>query len=327
MRKIFSLLLFGVGGFLLVTALLLLVWVPGKVKVTPLDTDSDTRLVGEATYQSDARTRVEAYSLNRTNPELSDDDTAVFDVRTCLWKDPDNKRDTCPNPDGSKADKAALLTIGTDVFAADRTTGESKKSFRNLPKGAVPHEGVVNKWPFDTEKKTYTYFDPVLMKGVDAKYSGEEKIEGLDTYKFVVSIKDEPAVVTTIKGQGGKETKVKGTYSDDKTIWVDPVTGEIMKQREHQVRKLQNGDNAIDLDFEFTPQSVKEKVQNAKDNGSKLSLISKAPWFLIPLAIIAVIAGFLLWRSGGSSSRRDDEDLEDDDDLLDDIRPRSGRRD
>lgn len=322
MRKILSLLLFGVGGFLLVAAVLLMVWVPGKVKVTPLDTDSDSRLVGEAKYQDDPTTRVEALSWNRANPGRSNDETIVFDVFTCLYKDPDNKRSECPDPKGSAADKKAVLSTGQDVFAADRKTGEAKGDYPNLPKGAIPHKGVVNKWPFDTEKKTYKYWDDVLKEPVDAKFSGEEKIEGLTTYKFVITSKNRPATVTTIG-----DDEVKGTYSSEKTIWIDPVTGAIQKQQEHQVRKLKNGKNAIDLNFQFTPETVKKNVADAKDNGDRLNLVSKAPWFVLPLAIIALILGFLLWRGTGGKRRDDEGDVDDDDgDPLDDLRPRSGRR-
>lgn len=318
MRKIISLVLFGVGGFLLVTAVLLMVWVPGKVKVTPLDTDSDTRLVGEAKYQDQPRGRVEALSWNRANPGRSNDDTIVFNVFTCLYKDADNKRNKCPDPKGSAADKKAVLSTDTDVFASDRKTAEAVGNHPDLPKGAVPHKGVVNKWPFDAEKKTYKYWDPVLKEPVDAKYTGEETIEGLKTQKYKVSIKDRPATVTTIG-----DDEVKGTYSSDKTMWVDPVTGAIQKQHEHQVRKLENGKNAIDLDFQFTPETIKKNVADARDNGDKLSMVSKAPWVVIPLAIIAIIVGLLLWRSAGS--KRDAAEEENDDDLLDDVRPR-GRR-
>lgn len=323
MRKILSLLLFGVGGFLLVTAVLLLVWVPGKMKVTPLDTNSDNRLTGVAKYQSDDPVRVEAYTRNRVNGDRSSSDVAVFDVRTCMWRDPGNTYDDCPNPKGSAKERAAAITIGEDVFAADRTTGEAIGNYPNLPKGAIPHKGVVNKFPFDTEKKTYKIWDTVLEAPTDAAFRGEETLKGLKVYKFVITLKDRKATITTFKDG----TKVKGTYSLVKNLWVDPVTGAIQKHSEHQVRKFPNGKNAMDVTYGFTDASVQNNIDDAKDNGSKLSLLSKAPWIVIALGIIAIVIGFLLWRGSGSKRRRaDDDGFDDDGDPLDDLRPRSGRR-
>ena len=54
-----------------------------------------------------------------------------------------------------------LITAGIDIFATDRCR-PSAVDDKNLPGDAVVHEGLVNKWPFDAEKKTYPYWDGAI---------------------------------------------------------------------------------------------------------------------------------------------------------------------
>ena len=53
---------------------------------------------------------------------------------------------------------------------------------------ALPHDGLSYRFPFDTEKKTYPYFDPIAQKAFDANYDGEEDVNGLTTYKFTQNV-------------------------------------------------------------------------------------------------------------------------------------------
>ena len=47
----------------------------------------------------------------------------------------------------------------TDDFATDRITALAVNDPQYLPADAAPHEGLINKWPFEAEKKTYPYWD------------------------------------------------------------------------------------------------------------------------------------------------------------------------
>lgn len=298
MRKVLGLVLLGLSGFLIAASLLLFLWAPGKVDRTPLDIDSITRLTGKATYLSEAETPVKAISANRVDVKASSDEVVQFNTFTCLVRDPDNNVQNCVK------DKR-LITSDVDTFATDRHTAQAVTDYPNLPTDAVPHTGLVNKFPFNVEKKTYNFWDGVLGKSVPAEYKGTEKIQGLETYKFVISFADQPAKVTA---------GVDGTYSDDKTMWVDPVTGSIINQQDKQVRKLQNGDNAITLDFAFTDDTVKKNVQDANDNHSQLGLVKNAPLVLLPLGIIAGVVGAFLTlgaRNAGGRHRNDEVDWDD----------------
>ncbi|WP_084108021.1 DUF3068 domain-containing protein [Knoellia aerolata] len=292
MRRIIGLVLMGLGGFLITTALLALIYIPGAVKKTPLDTDTYTRLTGNASaLPSGGGSPVKALSHTVADGQKSDGDVVVFDTFTCLIKDPNGDSPDCV--DDTDPDRR-LVTATTDRFATDRRTGLSVNDEKYIG-DAQPHEGLVNKFPFDVEKKTYPFWDGILDRAVDATFEGEEKVDGWDTYKFVIDVNDEPAEISN---------GIQGTYSDLKTMFVDPRTGSILKQTEQQERVLENGTTVLDLDFGFTDETVKGNIDTAKDNDSRLGLIGRLPLIAGLLGLLSLAAGFFLWNG----ARRADGD-------------------
>lgn len=286
MRKILGLGLLGLGGFLLTTALLAMLYVPGKVKVTPLDTDSYTRLTGTATaLPSGEGAPLKAVSHTVADGEASDGDVVVFDTFTCLIKDPDGNAPDCVG-EGDSDDR--LVNASTDRFATDRQTAVALNDEKYIG-DAEPHDGLINKFPFDVEQKTYPFWDGILGRAVDANFEGEEEVNGLNTYKFVIDVSDEPAEISD---------GIQGTYSSLKTMWIDPVTGAIMKQHEEQSRLLEDGKPVLDMELEFTDETVQANVDSAEANASKLSLVGKLPLIAGILGLLSVLGGLLLFRGG-----------------------------
>ena len=113
-----------------------------------------------------------------------------------------------------------------------------------MPKGSPQYKGLVNKWPFDSEKKTYPYWDGTLGAAADAKYDGTEQVGGVDCYRYKINIKDAPIEVA----EG-----VKGTYTNEVVIWVEPKTGAIQNQSQDQQRYLEDGTEVLNLQAQFTP--------------------------------------------------------------------------
>lgn len=291
MRKILGLGLLGLGGFLLTTALLAMLYVPGKVKVTPLDTDSYTRLTGTATaLPSGEGAPLKAVSHTVADGEASDGDVVVFDTFTCLIKDPDGNAPDCVG-EGDSDDR--LVNASTDRFATDRQTALALNDEKYIG-DAEPHDGLINKFPFDVEQKTYPFWDGILGRAVDANFEGEEEVNGLNTYKFVIDVSDEPAEISD---------GIQGTYSSLKTMWIDPVTGAIMKQHEEQSRLLEDGKPVLDMELEFTDETVQANVDSAEANASKLSLVGKLPLIAGILGLLSVLGGLLLSRGGRDQER------------------------
>jgi hypothetical protein len=295
MRKIIGLVLMGLAGFLVTTAVLALVYIPGQVKKTPLDTDSYTRLAGTASaLPSGDGAPVKALSHSVVDGQKSDGDVAVFDTFTCLIKDPNGDAPDCV--DDTDPDKR-LVTATTDRFATDRRTGLAVNDEKYIG-DAKPHEGLVNKFPFGVEKKTYPFWDGILGRAVDATFEGEEKVDGWNTYKFVIDVADEPAEIS--KG-------IQGSYSSLKTMYIDPRTGAIQKQTEQQKRVLDNGTTVLDLDFGFTDETVAANIKDAKANDSKLGLIDKLPLIAGLLGLVSAAVGFFLWNGARRADGGDDQ--------------------
>ena len=291
MRRTVGFILLGLAGFLVTAANLALVWVPGQVKKTPLDVVSDTRLTGSAAaLPTGGGGPVKYLSRTVADGAASSSDVVVFDNFTCLVSDPDGTAPDCV--DDTDPDKR-LVSAGTDRFATDRVTALAVNDEKYVGVNAVPHEGLVNKFPFDVEQKTYPFWDGIVDRAVETTFQGEEEIDGLAVYKFSYSVADEPAEIS----EG-----ISGLYSMNKTMWIDKATGSIIDESDKQVRKLDDGTPVLDLDISFTDETVAANVKDAKANNSQLSLVAKAPWVLGLLGLLAGAGGAFLLLAG----RRDD---------------------
>ena len=284
MRKIVSWVLIGLGGFLLAAAIVSSTWAPGQAKRAPLDTNSTTRLSGTAAVvpTGDTNVPVRAVSVTKADSKKSDDDVVVYVNFTCLVKDVPDTPDCGQEGTGDNADPNVISVGEPTLFATDRNTGLATNEGGYLPEGTPKTEGLVNKFGFDTEKKTYPFWDGVLNRAVDAEYQGTKTIDGLETYEFNYTVTDEEAEIA--KG-------VDGTYSMDKTMWIEPRTGQIIDQEQHDVRA--SGDTTLlDVQLSFTDDQVQTNVDDAKDNLDTLDLITKT----VPL--IGYIGGPLLILAG-----------------------------
>ncbi|GAA5130549.1 DUF3068 domain-containing protein [Alloalcanivorax gelatiniphagus] len=297
MRKIIGWVLLALGTFLVVIGLMAATWAPGQVKRTPLDTDSTTRLAGTADKLNPGTGEVEsldvkASSITKADSEHSDDDVIVFVSSTCLVIDEGDVPD-CVDEDDPQG---RLVSASTDVFATDRTDGTAVNG-SYVPPSAEEKEGLVNKWPFGAEKKTYPYWDSMLGEAVDAEYDGTETIEGLETYRYHVLVEEQPAEVVT---------DVDGVYSQDKYIWIDPVTGAIINQTQHEVRELPDGSPLLDMQLDFTEDQVSANAADAKSNGDNLTLLTRT----VPLVgliggVLALLVGAFLVFAGRGRSKAD----------------------
>ena len=295
MRKIIGWVLLALGTFLVVIGLMAALWAPGQVKRTPLDTDSVTKLAGNADKLNPATGEVEnidvqATSITKADTEYSDDDVIVFENTLCLVID--DGSGTVPDCVPSDDPQERLVTASTDVFATDRRDATAVNESAYVPPSAEEKEGLVNKWPFDAEKKTYPYWDGLLGEAVDAEYDGTETIDGLETYRYHVLVDEQPAEVVE---------DVDGVYSQDKYIWIDPVTGSIVNQTQDELRQLADGSTLLDMELAFTDEQVAANVEDAKDNGSTLGLLTRTvPLVGIIGGVVCLLVGaFLLFAGRG----------------------------
>ena len=286
MRKL-GMVLAGLGGFLVMLAILAQFYAPGQLMKTPIDVDSVTHASGMAALGSDSAQPVKGTQITRSNSAKSDDDVVVFVSSSCLVFD----RDDVPPCVSADDPEDRLISASVDDFATDRVTAMAVNDPKYLPPTATTHEGLQNKWPFDVEKKTYPYWDDTAGQIVNAEYEGTEEIDGIETYKFHMVITDAPIEVTD---------GVQGTYSNDRYIWIEPVTGSFIKVSYHQVRETDSGDNFITLDLAYTDEEVQESADDAKASRDKLNLVrNTVPLVGFVAGIPMLLVGLFLTARGG----------------------------
>ncbi|RYP84949.1 DUF3068 domain-containing protein [Nocardioides guangzhouensis] len=277
MRKWVGLALLLLGGFLIVAAGVSRFWGLDAAERTPLDVNTYTYLTGEADKLNPetgnlVHVPVAYRSLTQADPDKSDDDVVAFVNTKCV-----NIDENDPPPCLDDTDER-LITNTVDTFATDRRTAMAVNDPKYLAEDAVPHEGLVNKWPFNAEKKTYPYWDGTLDHAVDAKYTGTRDIDGLETYEYQVTVP--PTEAEILEG-------TQGTYETEQTTWVDPRTGSIIDQEGGQVLTLEDGTKVLDISVSYTDETVQANVDDAKSNGRQL-------WVLgVGLPIGGLVVGLL----------------------------------
>lgn len=301
MRKILGLILLGLGGFLLVAGVLATVWAPGVAKKTPIDVNTTTYLSGNAAKLSLTSGQLESYpvyvvSLTQSDTKASDDNTAVWVSSSCVVKDTGGDKVCVDGKDPN------LIVASIDTFATGRVTALAVDSPK-LPADAGPHEGLINKFPFDSAKKTYPYWDGTAGAAENAVYDRTQTVDGMETYVYKVTIKDAPIKIGDLDG----------TYDDIKEIFVEPATGAIVNQTDDQQRYLADGTKVLDLQIAFTPDQIKKSVKDTNDSLATLNLITKT----VPL--VGFIGGALCILAGGAlllTSRRKADAVHKQDELV-----------
>ncbi|MBB3040260.1 DUF3068 domain-containing protein [Nocardioides sp. LMS-CY] len=302
-RKVFGFVLVGLGTFLLVAGVLAVTWAPGQVKRLPLDVNQTTNLDGTV-RKLDAATGelvenpVKVQNITQVDADASDGETAVWVQKTCVVIDVDDP------PACVDGDDERLVSAEIEVFATDRVTAESVPDFGGLPADATPTDGLVNKWPFDSQKQDYEYWDGTVGAAVPAVYDREETLLGVDCYVYTISISDAPIEIAD---------GIPGTYDNEIEIWVEPQTGAIQQQTQDQQRYLDDGTQVLDLKIGFTDDQQQASADDAEDNMGLLRLLL----FWVPLlgfvgGALCLVAGALLLlsvRRGGRSGDAEHKEL------------------
>jgi hypothetical protein len=190
---------------------------------------------------------------------------------------------------------------------------------------ALPHEGLAYRFPFSTEKKTYPFFDPIAQKAYDANYEGEEDVNGLTTYKFEQNVgydssgelveplkysslfdDDADGEVTAraslwgLPGDPDEPITMTRFYAAQRTFWVDPVSGTIVKTEEranhYYARDALKPEFAlVDYTLTSTEETVEEQVSAARDERDRVALWTRIlPITFTAAGLVSLVAGVLL---------------------------------
>ena len=284
MRQLATYVGVSLGAALLAAGVVGVTWAPDQVRKTPLDVDSRTTLTGTAARLDGPIRPIRVTSTTQVDSDASDDDAAVFvNVSCVVFTDEGDPPDCGEDPDTlpSTGDEEPVdprtLTISVDRFVTDRTTGMALDQDGYLPDDAevVQHEGLVNKFPFGTERTTYEFWDLLTGQAWPARYVEEVTVDGLETYHFEVVIDSDEAEV--IPG-------TTGGYQNTTDLFVEPVTGSIVDREVDQTRFL-DGEQILQLQGAFTDEQVTESVDAAQESRRKILAVTQV------LPIVGFVGG------------------------------------
>ncbi len=335
--------LLGLGAALLIAALLLSTYTAGKIKKIPLDLDSTLVSNGTGTaLDPDSLTTGDRFVIDKNVPlvsqqQISVESPANADVVT-LQVGTTVRRSDKQKDNGLLLAMVDTVTLdrGTATAVSDEThPGGSVQKPRSIEDTkaptniALPHEGLSYRFPFNTEKKTYPYFDPIAQKPFDANYESEEDVNGLTTYKFTQNVgydadgrlvkpikysslydNDEDSEVTAraelwgVPGEPDEPITMTRFYAAQRTFWVDPVSGTIVKAEEHAnhyyARDALKPEVAF-VDYKVTTNedTVEAQVDAARNERDRVALWSRIlPITFTAAGLISLIAGALLGSFG-----------------------------
>jgi hypothetical protein len=305
-RKLIEPLSIGLGVFLVLVAVLLRFYAYPKVASAPIDQQSVTSL------EAKGATLFDTGSLKNITTDLSVQARTVGDVAASK-KAPDGVV-VWVSTNSIRSSDGTVRSRSVDRAAFDDFTGEAVNccgGFVEETEGErteVKRKGLVFKFPFATEKKTYMFWDGTLGEAVPAKYTGTATLNDLKVYKFqtavpdtVVGTRDLPASVLGLPGTGNVTAETH--YQDNNTMYVDPNTGAVV----NRVESLKNwyaaeGQEVITTEAELT-YTKKEIAETIDDVGTKGKLL-KAIHGVIPIAAGGIGLILLLLGSVLSMRRR-----------------------
>lgn len=343
MMRIAACAVMGLGAALMVAALLLSTYTVGKIAKIPLDIDVTLISNGSGAALDPESLGSEHAVVDQDVPLVSQQqigvespanaDVVTLQVGSSLRR-ADRQKDT------------GLLLAIVDTVTLNRTTAEaisddthpggSVQRPRNFEDEtpptniALPHEGLSYRFPFDTKKQSYQYFDPIAQKAYEANYEGEDDVNGLTAYRFVQNVgydgdgrlaepvrypslygHDEdgeitaPARLWNIEGADPDEdVTMTRYYAAQRTMWVDPVSGTIVKSKLHAnhyyARDALKPEIALaDYTVTSSEETIEEQVNAARNERDRVALWSRVlPITFTAAGLICLIGGILVgWFS------------------------------
>jgi len=305
MRRVIGLVLIGLGAAFLVLAPMVKFYAVPQLSVAPLDLDPSNTSDSSGTVDTvvdlptgTEKNNVALNSTRRTSADVAASQQAggnigVYDSLSVISLASDSSGEP-------------YLPASPERYAFDRTTTYMVATAGSNVGGVPITEAMIGtdtvmplKFPFSSEKKTYSVFDSSIMKGAPADFLGEEAVQGLSTYKYEQKI---PAT------QVGTQGDAAIYYQNDTFFWVEPLTGQVVNGYSVAKQWLKNADGTdglvlLDGKIGFTEQEVTDSVSEAKTNSSKLNMVSNVlPVVSLVLGVLALVGGILLLRRSDDSA-------------------------
>lgn len=199
-----------------------------------------------------------------------------------------------------------LISTMTTVACLDRRTAEAVDCVSESVDGRrADVRGLTVRFPIDTARRDYDVWDARTQQAYPARFAGDERIRGLQVYRFEQEVPAQVVASVTVPGTlaGGTSTadvQADVVHSGTRTLLVEPVTGVIVSSTESPNTWLRGPEGlpgAFLLSGSFT--STDETVDEALDRveqirGEREVLRSVVPWAAGGIGAALLLAGALL---------------------------------
>jgi hypothetical protein len=284
------------GLFLLFFALVERVYAYPRLKKAPLDQYSQPVATGTGSYFNRSPDKLrEITGAQLKNVRTVRGDVGAGTDEVAVWDSFNSTIDT--------ADQG-VITATQERIALDRVTAQSVQCCGENPR----HQGLTLKFPFDTQKTTYQFWDGPAQRALPAAFTRTETLNGVDVYRFEQRIGPLDVGDQEIPGSlaGDPDTPSVQTdivYTNLKTLWVEPTTGIIVKAQQDatQVLETPGGEQVltlIDAVLTYDEATVEQNADDAASGANRLRLLGTIlPIAALLLGLISVAAGLVLLRS------------------------------
>jgi len=227
---------------------------------------------------------------------------------------------TVYRPDVSASDKNVAVYdsfSSTKDMRADAVIDAAKERFVFDRKSALPvhccgetprHEGLTLKFPFGVKRETYMFWDSTAKKAFPAKYVRDDTIDGLPVYEFRSDVPPTPIGHLTVSGAAAgqpsqKNVPVDQEYSATTLLWIEPVTGAVVKGSRLLHQWLEDPSTSTnilvleDVRIGYSDKYTADNVSFISTNVDQLKLVKqRLPLFGPIVGVVLIVAGILLGR-------------------------------
>jgi Porin PorA len=285
-----------VGLFLLFFGLFERFYAYPRLKKAPLDQYSSPVATGTGTYFNRSPDKLaEVTGAQLMNKRIVRGDVAAGTDEVAVWDSFNSTIDT--------ADQG-VITATQERIALDRVTAQSVQCCGESPR----HQGLTLKFPFDTEKTTYQFWDGPAQRALPAAFTRTDTLNGVGVYRFEqrigpLDVGDQEIPGTLAGEPDTPSVQTNIVYTNLKTLWVEPTTGIIVKAQQDatQVLETPGGEQVltlIDAVLTYDEATVEQNADDAASGANRLRVLGTTlPIAALVLGLISAAAGLVLLRS------------------------------
>jgi hypothetical protein len=183
--------------------------------------------------------------------------------------------------------------------------------------------------PWFTPERSYPYFDTALLAPVEMAYIGSERLGDVEAMKFQQTTGPTAVGTVPVPGRlvGSEQTTATlvRTHAVNRTLWVDPTTGIILRSAE-KVRETLREDSGPDvvtllsMSLASTPEQEAAQLAQARAEGQQV-LWARTYGPALSLGIgLALVVGGLVAIAVRIRAQRAEEDFPDEFASFDDLK-------